>query len=279
MAARSLATYLYLFLLAIIWGSAYPLTKYLIGYFSPALIAFFRAALGFLVLSLFARPAPLDGKTALIGVLNMGATVLLINLSLLLSKSPGLVSVLMYTQPIFALAISATMLRMRIGGGEALGMAIGVFGVVFSAVGGGLSPADLLPVLGGFLWALGTVLYRKWLVDRPVVSVTTTMNGATAAFLLPAALISHRAVLALRPLLLLIALAVLAQGLAWLLWFKSVSLVGPVRAGEFSLLVPVFSYLFSYLFLGVTPSAYQIAGSALILTGILLVYAFGARQG
>lgn len=104
------------------------------------------------------------------------------------------------------------------------------------------------------------------------------MNGVTAALLLPAALISHRAVLAPRPLLLLIALAVLAQGLAWLLWFRSVGEVGPIRAGEFSLLVPVFSYMLSYLFLDAVPSLYQIVGSAFILMGIFVIYIGGARR-
>lgn len=256
----------------IIWGLAYPLTKYLTAYFSPTFIAFFRAFVGFVVLSAASRPARLDGKTAVVGLLNMGATVLLINISLLFAGSPGLVSALMYTQPIFVLVISTIAFKAAVKPGEVLGVALGVFGVIVSTMGGGASAYDVLPILGGFLWALGTVAYKLWLADRPVLPTTAAMNGAAAAFLLPTVFISYRADFSARPLLLLIALAVLAQGVAWLLWFRSVRELGPVRTGEASLLVPVLSYLFSYLMLGAVPTLCQAIGSALILLGISTIY-------
>ncbi len=264
--------YGYLLGVVIIWGLAYPLTKYLTAYFSPTFIAFFRAAIGFAVLSAVAKPARPDGKTAAVGILNMGATVLLINLSLLFAKSPGLVSTLMYTQPLFVLLLSAIALKATVKLGEALGVALGVAGVIVSTMGGGACTCDLLPVLGGFLWALGTVAYKLWLTDKPVLPITATMNGVAAAFLLPTALVSYKVSFSARALLLLIALAVLAQGVAWLLWFRSIRELGPVRAGEISLLVPVFSYLFSYFMLGSTPTLYQAIGSALILSGISTIY-------
>jgi len=97
------------------------------------------------------------------------------------------------------------------------------------------------------------------------------MNGA-AAFLLPFAALAYRSSFTVKAALLLTALAVLAQGAAWLLWFRSVRELGPVKVGELSLLVPVFSYLFSYLAFGAVPAADQVVGSALILLGILAVY-------
>ncbi len=264
--------YAYPLAVAAIWGLAYPLTKYLVAYFSPGFIAFFRALVGFLFLSAISRPVKIDGRTAIAGVLNMGATVLLINLSVMLSNSPGLVSSLMYTQPLFLIVLSAIALKTRVRPNEILGVALGVLGVAISAVGGGVGLYDLLPILGGFIWALGTVVYSKWLAGRPPTSTTAAMNGAAAAFLLPFAALAYRSSFTVKAALLLTALAVLAQGVAWLLWFRSVRELGPVKVGELSLLVPVFSYLFSYLAFGAVPAADQVVGSALILLGILAVY-------
>ncbi|MGC9119178.1 MAG: DMT family transporter [Thermoproteus sp.] len=269
--------YAYPLVVAAIWGLAYPLTKYLVAFFSPGFIAFFRALVGFLMLSAVSKPSRLDWRVAAAGVLNMGATVLLINLSVMLSNSPGLVSSLMYTQPLFLIALSAALLRTQVKASEALGVALGVLGVVISAMGSGASLYDLLPVLGGFIWALGTVAYRQWLAERPPTATTATMNGVAAMFLLPAAALSWRASFTVRATLLLITLAVLAQGVAWLLWFRSVRELGPVKVGELSLLVPVFAYLFSYLAFGAIPTADQIVGSALILLGILTIYIGAAK--
>jgi len=138
-------------------------------------------------------------------------------------------------------------------------VALGVFGVVISAVGGGMGLSDLLPVLGGFIRALGTIAYSKWLAESPPTSATAAMNGV-AAFLLPIAALA-------------IVLALLAQGVAWLLWLRSMRELGPVRVGKLSLLVP----LFSYLAFGAIPAADQAVGSALILIGVLAIYIGAAK--
>jgi len=62
----------------------------------------------------------------------------------------------MYTQPLFLIVLSAMALKTRVRPNEILGVALGVLGVAISAVGGGVGLYDLLPILGGFIWALGT---------------------------------------------------------------------------------------------------------------------------
>jgi len=83
----------------------------------------------------------------------------------------------MYTQPLFLIVLSAMALKTRVRPNEILGVALGVLGVAISAVGGGVGLYDLLPILGGFIWALGTVVYSKWLAGRPPTSTTAAMNG------------------------------------------------------------------------------------------------------
>jgi len=261
--------YAYPLAVAAIWGLAYPLTKYLVAYFSPGFIAFFRALVGFLFLSAISRPVKIDGRTAIAGVLNMGATVLLINLSVMLSNSPGLVS---HVHPA-SIPYSPFSHGPEDAGKAQRDPRRGPRSTRRGDLGGWRRRRPLRPIAHTrrLYLGVGHGVYSKWLAGRPPTSTTAAMNGA-AAFLLPFAALAYRSSFTVKAALLLTALAVLAQGAAWLLWFRSVRELGPVKVGELSLLVPVFSYLFSYLAFGAVPAADQVVGSALILLGILAVY-------
>ncbi|MEM4956932.1 MAG: EamA family transporter, partial [Metallosphaera sp.] len=52
----------------------------------------------------------------------------------------------------------------------------------------------------------------------------------------------------------------------------AVKSIGPVRASTIVLLVPVSSYLFSYLLLGEIPTLEEAVGSAVTLFGIFLTF-------
>nr|KJR73648.1 MAG: hypothetical protein TU35_04645 [Thermoproteus sp. AZ2] len=256
--------------LVVVWGLAYPLTKLLSQFFSPPFIAFFRALVGFLMLYAAARGLRPGLRTAIVGILSMGATVLSLSIATAISRNPGLVSALMYTQPIFVLAIGAA-LGARPKPLETLGVALGVSGVVLSAWGG-LSLDVALPLIGGFLWALGSILYGRWLASEDPMPVTAAMNGYAALFLAPAAALDFRIDPTPISLALLIALAVAAQGLGWLLYFVSIRELGVAKVSEMVLLTPVSSYLFSYAIFRAVPTEAQLAGSALILLGVFLTY-------
>ena len=59
--------------------------------------------------------------------------------------------------------------------------------------------------------------------------------------------------------------------ISFLLWIKSVKVLGPNKSGLFLNLIPVFSSLISIIFLKETLEIYHIIGALLIFTGIYLV--------
>jgi drug/metabolite transporter (DMT)-like permease len=69
----------------------------------------------------------------------------------------------------------------------------------------------------------------------------------------------------------LVALGVLASGVAFLLYFRLMTDVGATRALTVTFLIPVFAFAWGLLFLGETLSHAQIGGALLILAGTLLV--------
>jgi drug/metabolite transporter (DMT)-like permease len=55
-----------------------------------------------------------------------------------------------------------------------------------------------------------------------------------------------------------------------ILWFTSISYVGPSRASLFSNMQPAFGVMFALLLLGESLSWWEVAGGTLILSAVLL---------
>ena len=69
----------------------------------------------------------------------------------------------------------------------------------------------------------------------------------------------------------MLALALLASGVAFLLYFRLIADVGATRALTVTYLIPLFGVLWGWIFLGETLPAAALAGGALILAGTALV--------
>jgi drug/metabolite transporter (DMT)-like permease len=66
-------------------------------------------------------------------------------------------------------------------------------------------------------------------------------------------------------------IALFASTIAFLLWSYGVSELGPVRAGQFVNLMPVFGAGLAFLLLGEAPTWAQAVGAVLVLSGIVFV--------
>ncbi len=68
-----------------------------------------------------------------------------------------------------------------------------------------------------------------------------------------------------------LALALLASGVAFVLYFRLIADIGATRALTVTYLIPLFGVLWGWLFLGETLPAAALSGGALILAGTVLV--------
>jgi drug/metabolite transporter (DMT)-like permease len=64
--------------------------------------------------------------------------------------------------------------------------------------------------------------------------------------------------------------AVLAMVVAYLFYYRGVRVVGPVRTAMFSNLQPIVALAVAALTLGERPGAWQLAGAALIASGLVV---------
>jgi drug/metabolite transporter (DMT)-like permease len=126
---------------------------------------------------------------------------------------------------------------------------------------------------------LGTLLYgyagnhaKRHLAGVPAMAMAAgTQLAAALALALPAALTWPAVQPGLRDWAAAAGLAVLASGLAYILYFRLISRVGPTGASSVTFLVPVSAALWGGLFLGEVPTLPMLLGGAVILCGTALV--------
>jgi drug/metabolite transporter (DMT)-like permease len=166
--------------------------------------------------------------------------------------------------------------------GQLIGSAISITGAVILITRGdvtdvlarGLNTGDLWMLLGVVIWAAYTLLLRRRPADLPP-SVAMAGSAAAALILMAPllALLAPTPLAAFGSMSVLLGIgyiAVFASAVAFMLWSYGVAQIGPVRAGQFVHLMPIFGAALAFVLLGEAPSTAQIAGAALVLSGLLV---------
>jgi drug/metabolite transporter (DMT)-like permease len=273
-----------LLLLAAIWGGAFIFLRVAAPVFGPAWTIEVRVLLGGLVLLAWFRltGVNLEWRRHVRFYLIAGTMIIALPFTLYafaaMHAPASLLAIVNSTAPIFGLLWSAAFGDERITLRKAAGMAAGFAGVVAIAQPSGIEAGT------HFGWAIAAVLvacasYGSTGVLMKRVARGASPLGMAAGNQLAAALV----VLPLLPFLPpagestplvianLLALALLASGLAFVLYFRLIADIGATRALTVTYLIPLFGVLWGWLFLEETLPASALAGGILILLGTLLV--------
>ncbi|MBI4756979.1 MAG: DMT family transporter, partial [Betaproteobacteria bacterium] len=191
--------------------------------------------------------------------------------------SASLLSILNSTAPIFGAVVAALWLRTPVSRPAMAGLALGLAGVVL-LVGGGVSvaergvPAALAAALVAPLCYALASAYAK--TTSAAVEPFDNAHGsmwAAALLVLPLMpLAPMRHVPAAGDWLAVALLGVVCTGAAYLMYFRLIRDVGPVRALSVTFLIPVFGVLWGALFLGEPVGWSLLLGGALVLMGTAL---------
>jgi drug/metabolite transporter (DMT)-like permease len=177
-----------------------------------------------------------------------------------------------------SMVLAAVFLGDRPGLARVLGVTIILLGIAVIAgpglfMGGTTAPlGDSMFAVAGVLWALFTLLSRRWQV--PPVTGTAVVSVLSGAVMLPVALLtqgaSHYAALPAGTLLVQILVQGLLTGVVSVIAFTTASkLIGPARAAIFPALVPAAAIIIGIPVAGEWPTLLQIAGLALVSLGLL----------
>ncbi|WP_341669193.1 DMT family transporter [Alcaligenes sp. SDU_A2] len=270
-------------LVVLTWGMSWVVMKAMTTHIGPVDLIAARYGLAFVFLWGFMRFKGLQLQ-ATPWKLSLGVAVFqtvgfqLLSQFSLQAGGAGKMVALAYTMPFWIVVFSWPLLGERPQRRHVLGMFAALGGLLliiapWQGMGGALGAA--LAALSGVSWGLGAVL-SKMLFQRhrvALLNATVWQCFLGMVIVVPLAwLVPQRAPSMEWPMLTgVLFLGVVATGVGWLLWMAVMSRVSAAVAGMSSLGVPALTIVLAWLILGEQPTALELAGTALILLGLLIV--------
>jgi drug/metabolite transporter (DMT)-like permease len=273
-----------LFILATLWGSAFPGIKLGLAGLSAANLTLLRFAVASLCFLLFLlatkrRLSPRREDVPyffLVGVLGITIYHLALNYGEL-HVSAGAASLIIATAPAITAVVAFFTLRDRLPLLGWLGFLVSFVGVLLIVLGDGaalqFNPYALLVLLSALVTAFFTVLQKPLFARYEAVEVTAfaTWAGTVPLLVFLPGLFADAADAGRSALLATVYIGIFPAAVAYAQFSYAISKMPVTLATTFLYAVPVFSLFFSWLLLGEVPSLLMLSGGAVALSGIAIV--------
>lgn len=282
-------------LVAILWGSAFPVTRVLLEEMPPLGAAAWRTLLAALGVALFAvlrgefgRLWPARGYRLRLAVLAvLGGAIFLIGMNLaIFLTGASITSFVVGTYPLLAVVVAAVLLEERLGRRGVVALGVAAVGLVLLARPGG-AHVEVLGVVVALGAALSFAVYlgvaRLWAdaVHLPTLTIafyllcsSLLVTGVMQAVVDPAGLGLS---LSAGGWAALVWLALPASALPHVLVIATVRRMSASRAAPFLLLIPISGTVIAAVMLGERLDLVQLVGAGLILLGIGVATVRGRR--
>ncbi len=280
MAARDVID---LLLLSVLWGAAYLFMRAAVPAFGPApmiALRFGLAALLLMPIMLWRGGWPVlrahPRQMLIVGVPYTAVPFMLLAYGSL-HLTAGLVAVLNATAPLFAALFAHYFLKDRLGAWRAAGLVIGFAGVGLLMAGSlsfksGDAALAVAAVMGTSMsWGFGAQYTRKHLAGADALVITVGSLTVASLFLAPFAWATWPAHNPSAQAWAEVAfLGVASSGLGYLMYFRLLRRIGPVRAMSVTFLNPVVALISGALYLGEGVTLQMLAGASVVLVGTAL---------
>jgi drug/metabolite transporter (DMT)-like permease len=281
----SLPNLVMLLTLGAIWGGSFLFLRIAAPEFGAIALTELRVATGALFLApLVWRPELLGAlrgvalRSAMLGLLNTALPFALFAYASI-HLPAGLNSILNGSAPLWGAVFAVVFGLEALGAARIVGLALGFIGVAVLAgdPSFGASPLAFAAGMAAAVSYGAAVNYaRKFLGGTDPKLVAFASLVASTLWLaplvpasLPATLPSPGAWLAA------LLLGALCTGYAYILYFKLIARVGPVKALSVAFIIPVFGVAWGVLFLGESVTLRMLVGGAVVLTGTALTLGYG----
>jgi drug/metabolite transporter (DMT)-like permease len=273
-----------LVVLAALWGGSYLFMRFAVPSFGPVALIEIRVAIAGAALVLFVRAT--RGRIGwrahwkpylFVGSVGIALPFVLIAQGLT-TIDASTAAILNALSPLFASLVAALWIRERITVAKAGGIALCLLGTAV-LVGWTPAPMSARELLAAGCCVAATALYGYTIVftkvklkeARPIGTAAGTMMVAALSLLPFVPLDRHYAAIPASAWLAALGLALLSTSLAFILYYRLIADVGPVKAITVTLLVPVFGMIWGVLLLGEPLTPGRIAGCVIILSGCALI--------
>jgi drug/metabolite transporter (DMT)-like permease len=281
-----------LVLLAAIWGASFLFMRLGAHEFGPVAMAALRVGGASLMLLplLAARQGLAEMRREwrpllVVGLLNSALPFALFAYAAL-SITAGLSSILNATTPLWGAIVAWVWLSQRLSPPRIAGLALGFAGVLFLAWDkasfkpGGSGWAILACLAAALSYGIAASYSKRFLAHISPLSVATgSQVAATGLLALPAFWLWPSAVPSPQAWIGVTLLALLCTGVAYTLFFRLMSRIGPTNTIAVTFLIPVFALLWGWLFLGERLHLQMAIGCAIVLLGTALAVGLvGSRR-
>lgn len=266
------------------WGASFIFIDVAVPALGAVGMAGSRALLATLCLALYAAATRQALRTGialpvvvLVGAVNVAAPFALISAAQL-TIPPSLAAIINATAPLFSAVIAAIWLGHRFNARIAVGLALGLLGVALVV---GLAPVDLdaktllavaSSTAAAACYAAGGHLTKVYFSRASPVASATVQQLAAGVVLLPILLVDPvREAPDAGQLACVVALAIGASGIGYLIYFRLIAELGATSAMTVTYLVPVFGVLWAAIFRGDEITIGMLAGAAVVLAGVAMV--------
>ncbi len=272
-------------LLAALWGASFLLMKLGAAEFGPFVTAFLRmflAALFLLPVLLWQRQMPaLLAKLRpilIVGVLNSGLPFALYCFAVL-HINTGLSAILNATVPLRGALVAWVWLHDRPNGSRLLGLMIGFVGVAalawdkasFSQADPGSGLAVLACLTATLLYGIAASFTKKYLNGTPAMAnAAGSQIGGSLVLLLPALMTVPTKMPSFNAWAAIILLAFFCTAMAYILFFRLITRMGPARTVSVTFLIPVFGVAYGSVLLDEALSLSMLVFGAVIVLGTAL---------
>jgi drug/metabolite transporter (DMT)-like permease len=267
-------------LLGAIWGGSFLFMRIAATDFGPFALVEVRLALGAVILTpmLWRERASFTRRTTVrlagIGLINSAIPFVLFAWGA--ERAPaGIGAITNALTVMFAALVAFLLYREPIGPWRLAGLAAGFFGVIVlasdRASGAGVLPAAVAGTTAAACYGLGVNLVRRYLAGVAASAIAAATLLCASVLMLPFAIgnwPSHA--LSAKSWLSAILLGILCTGVAFVLYYRLILRIGAPRAATVTYLVPLFSVLWAWTFLGEALTARMAIAGGLILGGVAL---------
>ncbi|MGE5617210.1 MAG: DMT family transporter [Bacillota bacterium] len=266
--------------LGAMWGASYLFMRYAVPHFGPILMIELRVLIAGVALLAFVLAT--GGRIAwakhwraylFVGAVGLAAPFVLIGQALT-TIDASTAAILNALAPLFAAVTAAWWIRDPLTPAKMGGIALCIAGTAL-LVGWSPTPPTSRELFAAGLMVLATALYGYTIVFTKVHLREANPSAISAATLLVAAATlapfapgSHNvANVPSMAWLAVLGLALVSTTVAFILYYRLIADIGPVKAITVTLLVPVFGMMWGIVFLGEPLSPGRIVGCAVILAG------------
>jgi O-acetylserine/cysteine efflux transporter len=273
----------------VIWGLNFIVIDFGLDGVPPLVFLALRFILVALPAIFFLKPPTIGWKNVLlIGVFLSFGQFALLYLALALGMPPGLASLLLQTQVVLSVVVSAVVLRERPTRKQLTGIVVGMLGLAVVIVGHSFA-APWLPVvilmLSAHSWAIGNVLSRRAKAASGLSLVVWSGLVVPVPSLLlamivdsPAVVLDSLAHLSLVAILSTLYTAVFASLVGYGIWNTLLATYPTSAVVPFTLLVPIIGIVAAWLVVHEQPTITELVGGAIMLAGLAIAVIVRGRR-